>query len=240
MAKRRRKGGASRGAGAGGAKRPSPPPSDRAATSADKTSLSSDDTASTPGTPARAATRESAGPELADQPAGRKLLSVLVSLVLAVMLISNLPSSELTDQLGRFEQPVTDLTGLSQNWALFAPNPRSTTLRLRAELEHVDGTVTEWLPPTANRIVGVYGSYRWRKWASAVAVTSRTGLHRQTVSYLLGWADEELTDLPPVAEVRLYRGVARAGAPGSGEPLDLDPVFEEELLLRSVVGEEGA
>lgn len=190
--------------------------------------------------PVAKAPRESAGPELADQPAGRQLLSVLVTLLLVVMLISNLPSSELTDELARFEQPVTDLTGLSQNWALFAPTPRSTTLRLRAELEHADGSVTEWLPPVGDRVIGVYSSYRWRKWASAVASTSRTNLHRQTVTYLSAWADEALADQPPVVVVRLYRGVARAGAVGSGEPLDRDPAFEEELLLESPVTEAGS
>ena len=123
---------------------------------------------------------------------------------------------------------MTDLTGLGQNWALFAPTPRSTTLRLRAEIERIDGSVTEWTPPVGDPFIGTYRTYRWRKWSGAVASPDNTRLHRGAASYLRHTAEQD--GGPPPAEIRLYRGVFRQPPVGSGEPLDRSPTFEETLL----------
>jgi hypothetical protein len=168
---------------------------------------------------------------LADIPAGRRLLEVVIVLVLGAMLVSNLPPSDLREQARWIEQPITDVTGLSQNWALFAPTPRSSYLRLRAEIERADGTVEEWTPPTGDRVLGVMRTYRWRKWANGVVAVDATRLHRGAVHHLAHRFDDP--DLAPITEIRLYRGVHRQPRPGSGQPADRDPVFEEELLISS-------
>ncbi|WP_052664346.1 hypothetical protein [Nitriliruptor alkaliphilus] len=163
--------------------------------------------------------------------AGRRLSNVVAVLLLGAMLVSNLPDSELREQLRLVERPITDVTGLSQNWALFAPNPRSTFLRLRAEIERVDGTVEEWIPPVGDRIVGVYRTYRWRKWANGVVDPEASRLHRGAAGYLRVQFDDP--DAAPIAEIRLFRGTHRQPRPGSGEAADRTPTFEEELLFRS-------
>lgn len=168
---------------------------------------------------------------------GRRLLNVVAVVLLTAMLISNLPDSQVKEQLTFLERPVTDATGLSQNWALFAPRPRSTTLRLRAEIERADGTVEEWTPPVGDPMIGVFRTYRWRKWAGGTVVPRRSALHRGAATYLVAQAAD---DAVPVVEVRLYRGVYEQGQPGSGEPLDRDPPFEEEQLLRYRVPGDGA
>jgi hypothetical protein len=124
------------------------------------------------------------------------------------------------------------VTGLSQNWALFAPNPRSTFLRLRAEIERADGTVEEWMPPVGDRAVGVFRTYRWRKWANGVVDPGASLLHRGAADHLRARFDDP--DGSPITEIRLYRGVHRQPRPGSGEAADRTPDFEEELLFRSV------
>jgi hypothetical protein len=165
--------------------------------------------------------------------AGRTLLNLVALALVSAMLVSNLPGSALRERLVAFEQPITDLTGLSQSWALFAPTPRSATLQLRAEIERTDGSVEEWVPPVGDRLVGVYRTYRWRKWAGFAVSRDRTALHRQAVRYLeLRTAEDGGA---PVAEIRLYRDVHRQSGVGSGEPLDRDPPFETELLLRREV-----
>lgn len=169
---------------------------------------------------------------LSETRAGRRLLNVVAVLLLGAMLVSNLPDSELREQFRLVERPITDVTGLSQNWALFAPNPRSSFLRLRAEIERADGSVEEWMPPTGDRVLGVYRTYRWRKWANGVVDTDASRLHRGAAAYLQARFDEP--GRPPVTEIRLYRGVHRQPRPGSGEPADRAPDVEEELLLRSV------
>lgn len=163
---------------------------------------------------------------------GRRLLNVVAIALLGAMLVSNLPDSELRDRARLVERPITDVTGLSQNWALFAPNPRSSFLRLRAEVEREDGTVEVWTPPVGDRLLGVFRTYRWRKWANGVVDPDATRLQRGAAAYL----QEQFTEpgASPVAEVRLYRGVHVQPRPGSGEPADRDPDFEEELLYRAV------
>jgi hypothetical protein len=160
---------------------------------------------------------------------GRRVRDVLAVVLVGSMAVSALPDSGLQQVLQVVEQPVTDVTGLSQNWALFAPVPRSSFLRLRAEVELADGTALEWVPPTGDRLVGVYRTYRWRKWANAVVVPDNTRLHRGAVHHL---RDRFETEGAPVAEVRLYRGRFQQEPPGSGIPTDRDPPFVEELLHR--------
>lgn len=169
---------------------------------------------------------------LAETRAGRRLLNVVAVLLLGAMLVSNLPDSELRDQLRLVERPITDVTGLSQNWALFAPNPRSTFLRLRAEIERADGTVEVWTPPVGDRLVGVYRTYRWRKWANGVVDPDASRLHRGAATYLQAQFTDP--DAAPITEIRLFRGVHRQPRPGSGESGDRSPDFEEELLYRAV------
>jgi hypothetical protein len=151
--------------------------------------------------------------------------------LLGAMLVSNLPDDVVPEPVVDAEQAVTDVTGLSQSWALFAPTPRNTTVRLRAELDHADGTATTWIPPTGERVLGVYRSYRWRKWAGWTLSPDREALHRGLVHHLR--AEVAARGDPPVTELRLYRGVARQPPPGSGEPIDRTPDYEEELLFTS-------
>jgi hypothetical protein len=160
--------------------------------------------------------------------AGRRLLSAAAVVLVGAMLLSNLPSSVTPEPLASIEQPVTDLTGLSQNWALFAPTPRSRTLQLRAELERADGTVETWRPPVGDRAVGVYRTYRWRKWAGYVVSPDRGALHDGAASHLLQTRGPYGS--APVTEIRLYRDVHEPPPPGSGVPLDRDPTYESELL----------
>jgi hypothetical protein len=159
---------------------------------------------------------------------GRRACDVVAIVLVGSMAVSALPDSDLRETMRVVERPVTDVTGLSQNWALFAPVPRSTFLRLRAEIERADGTVQEWTPPVGDRFVGVYRTYRWRKWANGVVVADASRLHRGATAYLRARFGDEGA---PITEVRLYRGQFRQQPPGSGVPADRSPTFVEELLF---------
>jgi hypothetical protein len=159
---------------------------------------------------------------------GRRACDVVAIVLVGSMAVSALPDSDLRETLRVVERPVTDVTGLSQNWALFAPVPRSTFLRLRAEIERADGTVQEWTPPVGDRLVGVYRTYRWRKWANGVVVPSASRLQRGATAYLRARFGDEGA---PITEVRLYRGQFQQGPPGSGVPADRTPTFDEELIF---------
>ena len=86
------------------------------------------------------------------------------------MVVTNLPESLLRRKLSKVADPYLKATGLDQNWRIFAPNPRQTSLRLEARVRYDDGSVVVWRPPAGGDLVGAYWDYRWRKWLENVTV----------------------------------------------------------------------
>ncbi len=96
---------------------------------------------------------------------GRVLLSILILLVLACVVVWNLPESELARR-GQYRlKPVVNAVGLDQTWAVFAPDPPRQELELEARIAYTDGTERTWRVPTGNALLGAYRDYRWLKWA---------------------------------------------------------------------------
>jgi Family of unknown function (DUF5819) len=60
--------------------------------------------------------------------------------------------------------PFLRATGLDQDWRVFAPDPRQTSLQLEARVRYADGEVATWRPPGGGDAAGAYWDYRWRKW----------------------------------------------------------------------------
>lgn len=146
---------------------------------------------------------------------GRALLSGLILFMLAAMLISNLPPSELRTTGMKIFRPYLDITGLHQNWNLFAPDPRRATLQLEARITFDDGSSAVWHPPVGDPFVGVYSSFRWRKWAGNVMSSDNEHLLEPTAEWLsrMFTTDERF----PVSVVLVKRSYT-APPPGSGKP----------------------
>ena len=102
--------------------------------------------------------------------AGQIALSLFIVVTLVAVVVTNLPESLLRRNLLRVADPYLRSTGLDQNWRIFAPNPRQTSLRLEARVRYDDGSVVVWQPPAGGDLVGVYRDYRWRKWLENVTV----------------------------------------------------------------------
>ena len=122
-------------------------------------------------------------------------------------------------------RPVLDATGLNQNWNLFAPNPRRSTLRLEARIDYADGTSSVWRTPISDPFVGTYRAFRWRKWASYVLSNSRRSLWPAAAAWLAKIHTRE--GKVPV-RVTLFRQFFFAPKPGSGD--SLQPPWREDLL----------
>jgi hypothetical protein len=165
---------------------------------------------------------------LADSPEGRGLVTAFIVIVIAAVLVSLLPDSELKRELQTFTDPVTDVTGLHQSWQLFSP-PQTGATTLRAEADLPDGRTVHWSTPTGDRGLSAYRFYRWRRWEGFTQNTERDALHRQAAAYV---AREVTERHGPPTEVRLYRRRFVAPRWGSGEPLPRDPDWEETLLVR--------
>ena len=146
---------------------------------------------------------------------GRAFLSGVIGFTLAAMLVSNLPPSELRRTGMKLLAPYLDASGLHQNWNLFAPDPRRATLQLEARITFADGSAVVWHPPTGDPLVGVYRSFRWRKWAGNVLATSNAALLEPAADWI---ARLHTANGKTPTEVVLVRRSYVAPPPGSGEP----------------------
>ncbi|HWC86712.1 MAG TPA: hypothetical protein VG388_09235 [Solirubrobacteraceae bacterium] len=95
---------------------------------------------------------------------GRGILSALIVLSLIAIVAINLPQSELRRELLRPGQPYLNATGLDQNWALFAPDPRRVVIDVSAVVSLRNGRAALWRFPHDGALIGTYRDYRWRKW----------------------------------------------------------------------------
>ncbi len=155
----------------------------------------------------------------------RVLISLFVIVILAAMALSTLPSSRLDEVTEPYRRPITDATGLFQSWELFAPDPRGSTLQLEARLTYDDGSTRTWQPPKGDRVVGVYRTFRWRKWANNVLVEDNTHLHRAAALFVAS-RNRRGGEYP--VEVTLVRLSYSAPPPGSGRPRDHEPEWNED------------
>lgn len=165
---------------------------------------------------------------------GRVLISAVLICTLVAILISNLPPSELRKSALPIAQPLLDASGLSQNWNLFAPNPRRSTLRLEARIDFADGTSAVWRTPISDSFVGTYRAFRWRKWASYVVSDSRRALWPHAAAWL---AQIHTREGKAPVRVTLYRQFFFAPKPGSGDPLQ--PPWREDFLYSTPIGRSG-
>jgi hypothetical protein len=119
----------------------------------------------------------STGPSLQERiestRAGRWILSAAIVGLLAAVVAVNLPASRLREAALGPGAPVLRATGLDQDWAIFAPEPRSRAIALEARVTFADGTAAQWRPPGGGPLVGAYWDYRWRKWVEHVLVDPR-------------------------------------------------------------------
>jgi len=129
------------------------------------------------------------------------------------MIVSNLPNSALKRAASPAVAPLLDLTGLHQDWNLFAPDPRRATLRLEARITFADGTTEVWQPPSCCRLLGVYRTFRWRKWATNVVSSRNAGLWGPTAEWI---ARTHRRDGVGPTSVQLVKQYYVAPRPGSG------------------------
>jgi hypothetical protein len=152
---------------------------------------------------------------LETSPTGRALITGAIVFTLAAMVVSNLPPSELRRTGMRVVEPYLDITGLHQNWNLFAPDPRRATLQLEARMLYVDGSTAVWHPPVGDPFIGVYASFRWRKWAGNVMSSSNRGLLAPAADFV---ARTHPRDGRLPVQVQLFKRSYVAPMPGLGRP----------------------
>jgi hypothetical protein len=133
---------------------------------------------------------------------GRTLISAAVALLLLAQLGTHLPPSALERAVGEASHRFVRLAAADQSWAVFAPNPRSTSLDLEALVTLDDGSTRRWELPDGPPIGANLRFYRWRKWLERVRGDDQSALWEPTARWIASLYEDEAA---PVVRVELIR-----------------------------------
>jgi hypothetical protein len=131
---------------------------------------------------------EGGGDPLETSALGRALLSLFLIFTLVAIGATNLPDSALKGKLLARAGPYLTVTGLDQNWGVFAPDTRRSVISLVATVQYADGSTDAWRLPEGEPVLGGYWDYRWRKWAEQLMTLSGDagGLQRPAAIWIAG------------------------------------------------------
>ena len=142
---------------------------------------------------------------------GQALLSALMVVVIATLLLWNLPAGRPHDKAQQVVGPIVQAMGLEQDWALFAPDPRSFSVGVIADLTYRDGHSVRWEPPRNGLLLSPYRTYRWQKYVERLRADDYAGLWEPTARWI---AREAGGDVVKVVLTRTFRDVLKPGDPG--------------------------
>lgn len=142
---------------------------------------------------------------------GRALISVGVATTVLAVLVVNMPDSHVRADILPVVAPYLRMTGLDQNWGVFAP-PRTISAYVEGRVTDSDGTVsvvTVSSPPG----IQAYADYRWQKFGERLRLDANERLWAPYARFLTNEARAE--GRHPV-EVALVRRWAATRPPGPG------------------------
>jgi len=144
--------------------------------------------------------------------AGRALVSTAIVLLLILEVSTHLPDSAIEREVGKSANQVIRILAAEQAWGVFAPDPRSTSLRLEARVTFADGSTTTWDVPDGPRIGANLRYYRWRKWLERVRADGYRGLWRPTAQWIASLYDDGPSPVVRVDLVRFFHDNVVSGA----------------------------
>lgn len=147
-------------------------------------------------------TRPSPSERLERSAAGQIGISIAIVVVLLALVGTHLPNSVLRSRLGDEASLVAHLTATEQQWGVFAPDPRRTSIDIEARVTFEDGTSAVWELPAGPRLVANLRYYRWRKWLERVRADNYEAIWEPTARWIASLYDDRAS---PVAQVELVR-----------------------------------
>jgi hypothetical protein len=133
---------------------------------------------------------------------GPLIITVGVVLFLLCEIGTNLPSSAIQRKESETTNRFARVLGVEQEWGVFAPDPRPTSLELEARITFEDGSRTTWHLPHGSPIGENLRYYRWRKWLERARSDSYSDIWAPTARWIASlYADRD----SPVAQVQLVR-----------------------------------
>jgi hypothetical protein len=151
---------------------------------------------------------------------------VLVIAALGIGVLWSMPDAAFKQLLTPALQPVATVTGLEQDWRMYAPEPLRQVERVEVRVTMADGTQRVWTNRRGDRIVGAFTWYRWQKLKeNLVRVPDiRAGVAHWVVGQLTGPAERAV-------RVQMILQVEPLPAPGSNDKGTADTeILYDELL----------
>ena len=112
-------------------------------------------------------------------------IGILIVAALLAQVAIHLPdSSAVKGEVGSGADYVLRIAALESQWEVFAPNPRSTSLKLEGRVTFEDGSTKVWHLPEGARIGENLRSYRWRKWLERVRSDDFRNLWQPTCEWI--------------------------------------------------------
>jgi hypothetical protein len=174
----------------------------------------------------------STGERIERSSAARVLLSIAIVAALLAQVAAHLPDrSALEDELGPTGSYLVRLAGIESQWGVFAPNPRSTSLRLEGRVTFEDGSTATWHLPEGARVGANLRYYRWRKWLERVRADDFRGLWEPTCQWIASLYERFESPVESVQLVRLFHENHPTGPP---------PPYEEFVYHTCTPPEEGS
>ena len=163
-------------------------------------------------------TEPTVGERIERSPAAQLLIGVAIVAVLLAQLVMHLPDqSAVEDEIGDDANYVARLVGLESQWGVFAPNPRSTSLKIEGRVSFEDGRVAVWRLPEGARIGANLRYYRWRKWLERVRSDDFRDLWEPTCQWIASLYDDHGVAVERVRLVRLFHENRVVGPPPAYE-----------------------
>src|SRR3954471_10114941 len=129
--------------------------------------------------------------------------------VLAVaVLIWNLPAGQARDAVRPAAAHVLYPIGLDQDWALFAPDPRTFSVGVYARITYADGHERVKVPPHNGHLLAPYRTYRWQKYVERLRADEYQFLWDVTARWI---AKENGPGVKKVVLVRTFRDAVTPG-----------------------------
>lgn len=161
------------------------------------------------------------GERAEESTAGRVVLTALMAVLALCVLLWNLPAGRPRDEVRPYAGTVLLPIGLDQDWALFAPDPRSFSVDVYARLTRDDGRTTTWSPPEPGLLLAPYRTYRWQKYVERLRADDQSQLWEPAARWV---ARQGGSDVRRVELVRTFRETAPPGS-GKGRPATREFVF---------------
>lgn len=114
------------------------------------------------------------------------VISLAVIVILVSVVVVNMPTSSLRRDVGQYTLPITNATGLNQDWSIFS-NPRTISTYVDARIDFADGSsrvqtisIGQWL--------SAYADYRWQKYEETLRPNSGRKYWRGYAEYVAAQA----------------------------------------------------